>query len=211
MMRALIIFAKLPRAGEVKTRLGRALGMKEAAAIYDSFARHAFSLGNQLLSDDLKVYLFYDPKAAEQEMRAWVGHSFEFARQAGDTLGERMQAAFVRTFEDGSVSTVIIGTDIPDLTVDAIVRSFDLLSLHDIVIGPSSDGGYYLLGMNAPLKYLFKDVVWSSPDVLRKTIDNVTALGLSYILLNELDDIDTEEDYTRFSQQSDGVPSSRRF
>lgn len=203
-MQSLIIFAKLPRPGEVKTRLGNVLGMQEAAAVYEGLAQRTFSLGDQLLSHGLRVYLFYDPKATEQEMRSWIGHPFEFARQIGETLGERMQAAFERTFADGSERTVIIGTDIPDLTVDAVVRAFDLLSAQDVVLGPSIDGGYYLLGMNRPTKDLFEGIAWSTRSVYQETLDRIAAFNLSHAVLGELPDIDTEEDYKRYVERISG-------
>lgn len=200
-MQSLIIFAKLPRPGEVKTRLGNSLGMDEASAVYERLAQQTFSLGDQLLSHGLRVYLFFDPKATEQEMRAWIGHPFEFARQVGETLGERMQAAFERTFADGSGRTVIVGTDIPDLSVDVITRAFELLSSHDVVLGPSSDGGYYLLGMTRLVNELFEGLAWSTPAVYQETLNRIVTLELSHAVLGELADIDTEEDYKRYLER----------
>ena len=200
-MQSLIIFAKLPRPGEVKTRLGHGLGMHEASAVYERLAQQTFSLGDQLLSQGLRVYLFYDPRATEQEMRSWIGHPFEFAQQVGETLGERMRAAFEKTFADGSGRTVIVGTDIPDLTVDVIVRAFNLLSAHNVVLGPSSDGGYYLLGMTRLVNELFEGLAWSTSAVYQETLDRIAALDLSHAVLGELADIDTEEDYKRYLER----------
>lgn len=200
-MQSLIIFAKLPRPGEVKTRLGNVLGMQEAAAVYERLAQQTLALGDQLRSAGIRVYLFYDPKASEHEMRSWIGHPFEFAQQVGETLGGRMRAAFERTFADGSERSVIVGTDIPDLTVDAIVSAFNLLSAHDVVLGPSSDGGYYLLGMNRPVKDLFEGLTWSTPTVYQETLNRISTLNLSHAMLGELADIDTEEDYKRYLER----------
>ncbi len=195
---ALIIFAKLPRPGEVKTRLGSALGMEKAASIYDELARHAFDLGTHLKSIGVSVYLFFDPQADEDSVRQWVRHSFFYSPQDGTTLGDRMRNAFDRTFRDGAASTVIIGTDVPGLSNHIVEQSFGLLEVHDLVIGPATDGGYYLLGMHPPTKDLFTGVAWSTNTVFPETVSKAHELALSVATLQELMDIDHEEDYTMY-------------
>ena len=195
---ALIIFARLPRPGEVKTRLGQTLGMEQAAEVYRQFSEHAFTLANRLAGHDVRVYLFFDPLAEESEMRAWVKHRFRFFKQEGSDLGCRMRSAFDRTFHDGAARTVIIGTDVPELDEGTIGEAFCVLKTRDLVLGPSSDGGYYLLGMNAPTKDVFEGIVWSGPTVFTATVARIKRLGLSYNQLPELADIDTREDYMDF-------------
>jgi uncharacterized protein len=192
---ALIIFARLPREGEVKTRLGRSLGMDVAARIYREFAEHAFSLGEQLATMGKRVYLFFDPLASEAEMRRWTGHAFVHLPQGGITLGDRMQNAFDETFRRGSTCSVIVGTDVPELDVTAIHHAYELLTVHEVVIGPSTDGGYYLLGMKAPTKDLFRGITYSTDGVFKQTLARAGELRLSVSLLDELADIDTKEDY----------------
>jgi uncharacterized protein len=201
MKTALIIFAKLPRPGEVKTRLGNVVGMEEAASIYRVFAQHAFSLGEHLTAEGVEVYVFYDPLASEHDFRQWVGHRCSLVPQEGDSLGERMRHAFERTFRDGSSCSVIIGTDVPDLTADTVVRAFEFLATHDAVIGPSTDGGYYLLGMNAPSKDLFSGIAWSTASVFDQTLSRMDALALTYATVDELHDIDTVEDYRSYQRR----------
>ncbi len=203
--RALIVFAKLPRPGMVKTRLGMAIGMEEAARVYETFAHHAFGVADKLLSEGARVYLFHSPEALEQEIRSWVGRDFVFASQVGTTLGERMLHAFELAFRGGASRAVIIGTDVPDLRRDIVARAFQLLDAVELVIGPSTDGGYYLLGMKPPLKELFDGIAWSTDGVLQQTISKAEALRLSYTLLEELMDIDTLEDYQTYLQRSQHV------
>jgi uncharacterized protein len=192
---ALIIFARLPREGEVKTRLGRSLGMDVAAGIYREFAEHAFSLGKQLAATGRRVYLFFDPLAGEEEMQRWTCQTFLHLPQEGITLGERMQNAFDETFQRGSTCSVIVGTDVPELDVTAIRHAYDLLTDHEVVIGPSTDGGYYLLGMHAPTKDLFRGITYSTNGVFKQTLARAGELRLSVSLLDELADIDTKADY----------------
>ncbi len=205
---ALIIFAKLPRAGDVKTRLGEAIGMQEAARIYQCFAEHAFSLGRELLEKECKVYVFYGPAASVDEMRTWVGPLLRLIPQEGMTLGDRMHHAFEVTFAEGSKRSVIIGTDVPELDLLTLEQAFNSLSHQDAVIGPSSDGGYYLLGMNAPTKELFDDVAWSSETVYHETIQRLSRLNLSFAQFDELADIDTIADYKAYQDRMRNVKAS---
>jgi len=198
---ALIIFAKLPRPGEVKTRLGSVVGMEEAASIYRGFAEHAFLLGDALAGSGVQVHVFYDPCASENDFRTWIGHAFSFAPQEGNTLGERMHRAFEATFAQGAARCIIIGTDVPDLEAATVLQAFELLSAHAVVIGPSTDGGYYLLGMNAPVKDLFGGITWSTSTVFDDTLKRLTKLSLSYSVLGELSDIDTVEDYRNYRRR----------
>ncbi len=200
--RALIIFAKLPRAGLVKTRLGKEIGMNEAVRVYEECARRVFNVAESLASDGARVYLFYAPNAAENEVRSWVGSDFVFAPQVGETLGERMHHAFAHVFRDGISRAVIIGTDVPELERGVLSRAFDLLDSHDLVIGPSHDGGYYLLGMTPPVKEVFDGIAWSTEEVLGRTVAKAERHGLSYTLLEQLMDVDTLEDYRAYLERT---------
>jgi rSAM/selenodomain-associated transferase 1 len=109
-----------------------------------------------------------------------------------------MRHAFEVTFAEGSERTVIIGTDVPELEVPTIEQAFSTLFSHDVVIGPSTDGGYYLLGMNTPTRELFDGIVWSSSTVFRDTLQRIQRLHLSFAQLDELADIDTSADYDAY-------------
>lgn len=196
--RALIIFAKLPRAGEVKTRLGRAVGMARAADIYRELAEHAFGIADELASGGTKVYLFYDPIATGQDIRSWIGRRFSYVPQEGQSLGDRMHHAFAMAFDDGARHAVIIGTDVPELQASMVNNAFNRLANHDIVIGPSLDGGYFLLGMTAPIKDVFHGVVWSTGKVFDGTMARIRQLDLSCSVLPALADIDTEQDLREY-------------
>jgi rSAM/selenodomain-associated transferase 1 len=203
---ALIIFAKLPRVGEVKTRLGESIGMERAVEVYKQFAEHAFSLADELHSLGVLVYIFYAPGATKNDVKNWVGRPFHFAQQHGESLGERMKNAFNKTFADGAMRTVIIGTDVPELDAIAIRSAYEMLSTHDVVIGPSTDGGYYLLGMNAPTKNVFGGITWSVETVLQQTLTKVQSLQLSHLLLPTFSDIDTDDDFREYLSRTKKLP-----
>ncbi|MBM2841996.1 MAG: hypothetical protein HW412_2524 [Bacteroidetes bacterium] len=203
--RALIIFAKMPRPGEVKTRLGKTMGMHEAARVYAELAERTFQVGRDLGRQGCKVFLFYDPSASETNVRDWVKEEFLFIPQQGDTLGERMHHAFDVTFQQGTERTVIVGTDIPDLELALLQEAFDMLGSHDVVVGPTTDGGYYLLGMKPPTKDIFSGIAWSTPVVYADTVRRIGRLGLSLSVLRELVDIDTEESYNEYTRRSPSI------
>ena len=199
---ALIIFAKLPQPGGVKTRLGQSIGMEQAAKIYKEFAEHAFCIAEELSVNDVAVHLYYEPMSDEESIRSWVKHSFCFTAQRGTTLGERMRNAFHDVLERGAKRAVIIGTDVPELEGSNVADAFALLDENDIVVGPSVDGGYYLLGMKPPAKDLFDNIEWSTKTVFDATMTKINAMGLSSAVLPVVHDIDNEEDLQRHMRRT---------
>ena len=105
----------------------------------------------------------------------------------------------VRSFDAGATQVVIVGTDCPDVNVDVFNAAFEGLATHDVVIGPAHDGGYYLIGMRAPCPALFVNVAWSSPQTLEQTLARATEVGVTVTLLDALSDIDTEDDWRRWT------------
>ena len=200
--RSLIIFARYPRSGEVKTRLGKAIGMEAAAEVYRGFAEHSFALGAALQRGGVQVRVFHDSHRYVTEMQRWVGERFPLDVQEGGSLGVRMQNAFDRVFEDGTRQAVIIGTDVPELGEETVNRSFSMLASHDLVIGPSTDGGYYLLGMTSPVKDVFSGISWGSDSVLAGTLALADRIHLTVGLLPPLSDIDSGEDYRAYLARS---------
>jgi uncharacterized protein len=200
--RTLIVFAKLPRPGDVKTRLGKSIGMVEACRIYDVFAHHAFAVADDLAARGVSVALHYATGAGREDIVRWVGRDYTFAPQCGATLGERMQHAFRLAFDAGAAQAVIIGTDVPELDAATVLTSFDLLATHDLSIGPSTDGGYYLLGMQSPGYDVFSGVPWSTEAVYAETLRLCERSNLRCAHLPEFTDIDTLEQYEAYRRRS---------
>jgi len=191
MDKALIIFIKNPERGKVKTRLAATLGDDKALEIYKQLLKHTRSICEQVEADRL---LFYSNFIDQND--AWEGKYFKKFVQIGSDLGARMQAAFEEAFgRYGYRKVVIIGSDCADLTTDTITAAFQHLERHDMVIGPANDGGYYLLGMRQMFTPVFERKQWSTPSILKETRVDIENAGLTYHLLPQLTDIDTEEDY----------------
>ena len=185
----LMIFIKNPVEGEVKTRLGASIGSTNALQVYKKLLSRTRETAIQAQCDR---YLWYSSMIDRRDM--WNSEQFEKRLQHGSDLGERMLAAFRTAFEEGYEKVVIIGSDCADLSPDHIEAAFQGLQTSDAVIGPSEDGGYYLLGLKEFRPEIFSEIEWSTPDVLESTIHHFDRLGLSYSTLDVLNDIDTIED-----------------
>ncbi len=195
MKNAIIIFVRNPELGKVKTRLARQIGDDLTLQVYNELLLHTRDTTCNL---DCDKFLFYSENIEDNDI--WEKERFEKKLQEGDNLGDRMMLAFFELFQQGYSKVVIIGSDCPELTSFIIEDAFDKLHSHDVVIGPSTDGGYYLLGLTHLLPDLFKDKEWSTDKVLAETIKDVVRLKRSSYFLTELSDIDTAEDLHRFQQ-----------
>ncbi len=186
--------AKAPIAGEVKTRLMPPLTQEQAA-----------DLCRALLLDQLEhlsgltvaeLYLVYAPGSAASLMERLAPSNFHCLAQRGGDLGERMNAAFIDLWRRGHRNVVLVGSDLPALPLTILERAFKLLteSTGQVVLGPSRDGGYYLVGMNRPAPEIFQDMRWSHDQVLKETTERLVKLGIQPAMLPEWFDIDSVED-----------------
>ncbi|MCB0395621.1 MAG: TIGR04282 family arsenosugar biosynthesis glycosyltransferase [Flavobacteriales bacterium] len=191
----LMVFVKSPVAGTVKTRLAASIGDAEALSVYERLLRITLNAAEGC-GKDIRKMLWYSGEW--DGLKKWNTSRFEPCRQPEGDLGERMDAAFRDAFRDGASKAVIIGSDCPYITAHVIEEAFDMLDHHDVVIGPSMDGGYYLLGSTAYHPWIFEGMPWSSSGLLEQTIKAVSGHGRRYRLLHELQDVDTEEDLVRW-------------
>ncbi len=187
----LIIFAKEPELGRVKTRLGTLLSAQDCLGLYKAFLKDTSALVGRV-DCPLKI-LAYDVWQKQPRYLKKIFPQCIFYRQKGKNLGERMHQAFQYAQKFGARGTVIIGSDAPTLPAEYIKQAFKRLSKKDVVLGPSYDGGYYLIGVNAPCQNLFKDVAWSCDQVLKTTLQNAESLGKRVCLLKKWWDIDDAE------------------
>ncbi len=192
-LNALIIFARYPVSGKVKTRLASSHGKEFALGFYKECSRHLFAQVVRNQKDFFTPFLFCSEKDELNKMIDWAGSSFEYYYQEGSDLGERMSNAFNKVFTLGAKKVVIIGTDVPDMSNNLISSSFKLLDKKDFVIGPSTDGGYYLLGMKNLNCDLFSGISWSTETVLDQTINRIDENNFSFAKLEQLHDIDDEQ------------------
>lgn len=190
---ALVVFARAPALGEVKTRLAAEVGDATALAIYRRLAEQVLSAVQA--NGRYSITVAFAPGSARRAMREWLGTSVALRPQTSGDLGTRMAGAIADAIAAGAERVVVIGTDCPQVTAAVVMEAFGRLDAADVVLGPAADGGYYLIGMARLHSLLFDDVPWSSPDTLRITLESARRAGLSVALLEERRDIDTAEDW----------------
>lgn len=184
----LIIFVKNPVPGTVKTRMARTVGEERATEAYRHLLRYTQEIARPLTCHRVVYYGdFVNPDDG------WNG--YEKQLQFGQDLGERMLRAFREQFERGVGRVIIIGSDCLTITPGHIEQAFAALNEADVVIGPATDGGYYLLAMKRLHSFLFEDMPWSQPELRQLTELALLQDGLTFERLEELTDIDEWEDY----------------
>ncbi len=187
--KVLIVFTKNSERGKVKTRLAKTVGDKKALQVYQKLLKITKSVTDQL---DVSKQVWYSRFIDNDDL--WSEDDYEKHLQKGDSLGMRMQHAFYKAFTDGYQKVVIIGSDCSELSPKIIEQSFRDLETSQAVIGPASDGGYYLLGMRNFYPSLFAGKSWSTSSVFEETIRQFNEMNISYEKLPILNDIDTEAD-----------------
>jgi len=194
---ALAIMAKAPVPGTVKTRLVPPLTSEQAAELYRALLLdHLAHLKNL---ENAALYLAYAPDEEATIFRELGGGAYHYIAQKGEDLGERMKNVFADLWRFGHRNAVVIGSDLPALPLQILNDAFTRLSRRktQVVLGPSEDGGYYLIGMKQPVPELFDNMTWSHERVLAETTDRLNALGRSYDLLPSWFDLDRVEDLRR--------------
>jgi len=195
----LLVFAREPVLGRVKTRLAAGIGAEAALAVYQELLAHTAQavLAAQVPATVWLAEAPTIPLAPNERLLEWPGLPWH-VQPAADSLGTRMAHAFATAFAAGSARVAIIGTDCPGLTAAHLTQAFELLATHDVVLGPADDGGYYLLGLCQPQPALFENKSWSTPTVLAATLADAQRLGLRVALLPTLHDVDSAEDLARW-------------
>ena len=203
----IIIFAKAPILGHVKTRLARDMDDSVVVNLYRNFV---LDIVQKIKSIKIPYKIFYDPPGTEHLMTDWLGADNKFIRQQGADLGERMKNAFTAMFEDSFTRAVIIGTDFPDLPVKYILEAFAGLEKSHAVIGPTFDGGYYLIGFNNAsfLSHAFDNIPWGTNRVFQNTMALFNKKKLSVHVLPGWRDIDTYDDLKNLIKCLEKNPAS---
>jgi uncharacterized protein len=191
---ALVVLAKAPVAGQVKTRLLPALSAEEAAKLCRSLLIDQLEHLQGLAVADL--YVAFTPDEAGSLMKQLVPAGCHLFPQQGDDLGERMKRAFEHLGGLGHERTVLIGSDLPPVPLRFFEDAYAYLQLSGkrVVLGPSRDGGYYLVGLNQPVAELFEAMTWSHGQVLAQTREKLAALQVDTLFLPPWFDIDTPDD-----------------
>jgi rSAM/selenodomain-associated transferase 1 len=185
----LIIFVRNPERGKVKTRLAATIGLDKALEVYLLLLQRTMDITQPLLVD--KTVFFSD---FLERNGKWGNQHYQHQVQQGGDLGERMAQAFAGAFAKGYKRVGIIGSDCYELTSGILGQAFDLLEEKDLVLGPSTDGGYYFLGMTRFWPEIFQHKTWSAATVLAETLADAARLQLKCALLAELTDVDEAKD-----------------
>lgn len=210
---ALLIFAKVPRPGAVKTRLTPFLSPAEAARVYTAFLRDTIRQSRRLSGVDVRLYLA--PPLPDDGIDA-LPTDVSLYEQRGDGLGERMQQAFRETLDNGYNRVVVMGSDHPTLPLSFLREAFRALDESgSVCIGPTEDGGFYLLGMNAFYPQIFQNMTYSHSEVFADTLTRVEHTDAGVTVLPQWYDADRPGDLGRMLSDLDGgtaeAPNTRRI
>jgi rSAM/selenodomain-associated transferase 1 len=207
----LVVVAKAPVPGEVKTRLTPPFTPQEAVALYQCFLQDRLAEISTLQGIDLAVA--FTPGHARKAFERLTGNGFKLFTQKGADLGQRLNHIFIDKLGSDYDAVSIIDSDTPDLPGEIVEQSFQILLSDeaDTVFGPCDDGGYYLVGMCRPHPELFEDIPWSTPAVLNITLERTRKLGIKTKLLPGWNDLDTFEDLLYFYARHKGRPSNQQW
>ena len=190
----LVLFTRYPKPGKTKTRLIPALGADGAAELQRQMTEHVLDriCGlNRSRQVELEVRYEGGNRAL---MEKWLGPDLSYHSQGRGNVGERMASTFAKAFLQGMDRVVIVGSDCPGVTEVTVGTGFDLLNEFDLVLGPAKDGGYYLIGLRQEKPELFKDIPWGTAEVRARTLEIAIQLGLRWIEVEPLSDVDRVED-----------------
>jgi rSAM/selenodomain-associated transferase 1 len=188
MKRCLIVFAKEPIKGRVKTRLSPYLTESQCTELYKAFLKDIISMAQRIRCEErILAYESYNKDPAYLKK---IASDFLLYRQKGKDLGQKMHNAFKFAKDNNASKVVIIGSDFPNLPVSFIEDAFCQLDTKDIVLGPSSDGGFYLIGLKIPHRGLFTRIDWGTNTVLKDTLRNARALKKKIARLEKWYDVD---------------------
>ncbi len=195
-MNHLVVFARWPEPGRVKTRLIPALTPEEACEVHRELVAEAL-LAAAAVSVGARVLAWADAPADVPPLPG-----FTLRDQGPGDLGARLERAFTELMAKPGDRVVVMGTDCPDLRASQLEAAFEELVTHDLVLGPARDGGYYLIGLRRPIPRLFHGIPWGTHRVLAQTLERAGGLRVSQ--LEALDDVDTPADLARWRASGAG-------
>ena len=211
---ALLFFVKSPEPGKVKTRLGADLGHEAACRLYSCFAADMLA---QASKTGMKIIIFFAPREKESQVCNWLGGDYEYSPQEGADLGDRMKNAFSRVFLSGADKAILMGSDIPGLPASVMIDAEEKLDHSQCVMGPSADGGYYLIGFTkdgfAPR--VFHGPEWGESSVASQTMAMLAAEKIKYSLVRQWRDVDDLSDlialYNELKTSPEKAPGTMNF
>ncbi|HEV3255153.1 MAG TPA: TIGR04282 family arsenosugar biosynthesis glycosyltransferase [Candidatus Acidoferrales bacterium] len=204
---ALVVFAKLPVAGRVKTRLLGALSPSQAAQVHRACLRDTVALLDAVPACSRWLMVAgsdEEARALAREMK--LGAGWNAYAQFGRDLGARLERAMGRLFAMGMRRVVVVGTDAPWIGVQKLRQALRWLEADDVVIGPAADGGYYLVGARRPVEEIFRGIPWGSSQVMAATRRTLEKLRIRFRLLGRDFDLDRPADLARAAEMLRASP-----
>ncbi|CAB1245432.1 conserved hypothetical protein [Clostridiaceae bacterium BL-3] len=197
-MNALILMTRVPIPGKTKTRLMEILTGEECAKLHIQFLMDIFKVCSRLVNDT-DIYLTYTPKEDLSYMKDMIPEYIDTFPQIGGDLGDKMDNAIDTVLHKGYKKVALIGTDIPEIQPSNIARAFSVLEDKDLCLGPTEDGGYYLIGMKKRNSQIFSSSInWGKKSVIEGTIDIANRNNITVGFTCKCCDIDTKEDLMKF-------------
>jgi uncharacterized protein len=195
----LLLFVKSPDKGKVKARLSKEFGEERVLLLYEAFVLDVLEMVNK---GKYRVKICFHPSSAQEKMASWLGTNYVYMPQNGGDLGEKMKNAFTAAFSEGFEKVMLIGSDIPDLPKEIIDEAF--ASEGEAVIGPATDGGYYLIGFSRDtfLPHIFEGMQWSTASVFERTMEIFRKHSYKVHILPRWRDVDTPEDLWAFYERN---------
>jgi rSAM/selenodomain-associated transferase 1 len=200
----ILLFVKYPEKGKVKLRLSVDINEDIVQELYRCFVQDTLTTVRKI---DSQLFICFFPVEAQKKFQKWLGSTLLFLPQNGANLGERMKNSFTAVFTKGFRRAILIGSDSPDLPNRYIEQAFTILQTRDIVLGPTADGGYYLIGFNTNTftPNVFEDIPWSNQTVFQETMMKIKQAHRSLGLLPIWSDIDTIADLKHLIQRAENT------
>ena len=214
MKEALVLMAKAPIEGQVKTRLIGPLTAEEAKKLYVAFLSDTFAMMESVVDerDDLRLVMCYTPEGEEEAFDDVEREGCLMIAQRGEDLGERLTNCFAGVFEMGFDSVIAIGGDSPTLPDEMVLEAFDCLETeNDVVVVPAEDKGYCLIGMRKLHPQIFQNIPWSTADVMSATEAQAKNASLGLIVGPDWYDVDTLEELERLKQELKETKGNAKF
>lgn len=187
-MNALVIFAKFPVPGKVKKKIGQVIGMDNSAKLCTAFINDLIEENSE---KDYDIYLSFIGHEYKEKYREMFPNAILYV-QRGTNMSENVQSAFEDLLDDYE-KVALIGCDVPQLSSETVIKAFNALASYDVVLGPSEDGGYYLVALKKPHD-IFKGVPWGKPQLLEEQMKLLKEKKLTFVLLHKLPDVDTVDE-----------------
>ncbi len=197
-----LIFLRYPEAGKVKRRLSEEVGFERAALVYEKLVRRTLGVVCDLKrrAPETRIILFHTPEDQVEKLKNKFRGPWEFCPQEGEHLGERMANALKAAFATGAKRTVLIGTDLADIEATDIEKAFRDIGEKVVVLGPASDGGFYLIGADRPIGAALSFSSWGTGEVFSRTAGELEAGGFGIRLAAQRNDVDCRRDLDRLDR-----------